>query len=308
MGCFNLIGWQSKLPICYNDEVFILVGIYKNENKFHQYAPGRIFTPVCLPIFGNYDDYGCITKIRDDENIHLIEQLTETDIYKFLKEINIDAFRRWQKEPNKKYKDIIDRLEPYLLKDNGYNPEEKFDRGNDRLCFIMEHRFMFDECKDDVTSEIFDNWIKCTDEVRNKIQEEKSLFYSRIENIQDAYAKEKLLDVANYLNFIPPVYDTVLDPNIRAGYLFDRNRRDHCSEMLLALYKNENSSLLFNDLKEDYRHFMSFFSFLVEHSYIFDIHNICSQWDEIDSLLPVYKRMITHIENRIKESNENVED
>lgn len=95
MGCFNMVGCVSKLPIYSNDEICAF--IYTTSEKYDKLEQttdmfslyNDFYFPVCLPVFGKYDEYGGITDIIQDENVKLIndvfgmpvEQVIEMLIY-----------------------------------------------------------------------------------------------------------------------------------------------------------------------------------------------------------------------------------
>lgn len=72
MGCFNRTGFLSHLPITYQDEIviFLLADTSRIERIYSIpcYTIGSGFTPISLPFFGQYDDYGSIDSVFDDFN------------------------------------------------------------------------------------------------------------------------------------------------------------------------------------------------------------------------------------------------
>lgn len=72
MGCFNRSGFFSHLPLEYGDEMvaFVCCGSRNKHNRFDNCAIGvnSSLTPICLPIFGKYNDYGGIEDVVDDSN------------------------------------------------------------------------------------------------------------------------------------------------------------------------------------------------------------------------------------------------
>ncbi len=82
MGCYNVSCSVSGLSISYGDPiVYIMLGEshdraytkpLENNNCF--LYPHDVFAPVALPIFGEYNGYGGIEKLDDDENIHILSE------------------------------------------------------------------------------------------------------------------------------------------------------------------------------------------------------------------------------------------
>jgi hypothetical protein len=85
MGCWNETCGITNLPIVLNDDVVVIV-IRENEKY-----PGTIsskkygsvcdeWSPVGLPIFGKYNDYGGVFKINKDEFYNdLFEELNSSN-------------------------------------------------------------------------------------------------------------------------------------------------------------------------------------------------------------------------------------
>ena len=76
MGCFNSVGFYSKMPIHYGDDVvlFICAG-YKGVNTEFMplYTVDRFF-PIAFQITGKYNDYGGIEKVVKDINVEYLEK------------------------------------------------------------------------------------------------------------------------------------------------------------------------------------------------------------------------------------------
>lgn len=72
MGCFNRSGFFSHLPLEHGDEMvaFVCCGSRNKHNRFDNCPIGvnSTLTPICLPIFGKYNDYGGIEDVVDDSN------------------------------------------------------------------------------------------------------------------------------------------------------------------------------------------------------------------------------------------------
>lgn len=72
MGCYNRSGFFSHLPLENGDEMvaFVCFGSRNKHNRFDNCPIGAnsTLTPICLPIFGKYNDYGGIKDVVDDSN------------------------------------------------------------------------------------------------------------------------------------------------------------------------------------------------------------------------------------------------
>lgn len=301
MGCFNLTGFHTKLPICGGDEVFGIIGIYKTINKGNEFSPGKVFTPIALPIFGRYNEYGSIESIKKDKNTDLISEITGVDIEHLLTIIDDFFVGRYQcEEP---YQKVLDKMKPYLLKHNfKYGDLLDFDEIKDNIIFIMDHKFFYDECIKSMGNfeKRFNDYLKETEEIREKILKREKLLQDISNKIDDIELKEETFELMTDI-YSSSGKMTSLDPNIRNGYLYGNGYATyHNKECLMALYKDKNSALLLNKLKKDYCDFLKFFECFTCHSWILDIHNYCNQEDGTETLLPIYKRMVKHIENVIK--------
>lgn len=83
MGCFNKIGFYSKLPIIYGDKIVIfLCTTIKNvqRNEANPIYIDELVQPLSLPIFCEYDEYGGGENFEQDANLKLIESVFGTKI------------------------------------------------------------------------------------------------------------------------------------------------------------------------------------------------------------------------------------
>lgn len=301
MGYFNITGFQTNLPILYGNEVFGIIGIYKkNCGKRNEFSPGRIFTPIALPIFGVYNDYGLIENIKRDSNTELIEKITNNSIEDVIEIIG--KYLVYKDLHKEQYNNVKEKLLKYLKKDfYQYLNYKTFDEENDYITFIMDHKFFYDECIKSMNNFNldFEHWINETKELQNKkIQRD-----NEIKEVYNEYNDEELKKLLNRSYYYPLGDKTSLDPNIKSGFFYDGN--DNESDLFMSVYKYENSDLLFHELKNDYRDFLSFYRCFIKHSWIFNLHNYCSQSDNIETLLPIYEQMVNHIKGVIKWRKEN---
>lgn len=93
MGCFNTTGFISQLPIKYRDKVvcFIATSIMGNNMSapIGMYYPSSLVTPYFLPIYGEYNDYGYLENIEENQITQMIcKYAEETDLETLLKNIS----------------------------------------------------------------------------------------------------------------------------------------------------------------------------------------------------------------------------
>ena len=84
MGCFNRSGFFSHLPLECGDEMvaFVCFGSRNKHNRFDSCPIGAnsTLTPICLPIFGKYNDYGGIKDVVDDSNYMFFQDKLQISI------------------------------------------------------------------------------------------------------------------------------------------------------------------------------------------------------------------------------------
>lgn len=91
MGCFNVVCSVLNLSIGHGTKVafFPLVpnaygDVHKVESASSLIYPNCYFNPFSLPIFGEYNDYGSLENIIEDENTKAIEQFFDITIQEFV--------------------------------------------------------------------------------------------------------------------------------------------------------------------------------------------------------------------------------
>ena len=68
MGCFNTRGFLSHTTIMRGDEIVAFVCKFDNKKSGRYfYYPFDAFTPIMLPVYGRYNDYGNIDNIVEDD-------------------------------------------------------------------------------------------------------------------------------------------------------------------------------------------------------------------------------------------------
>lgn len=139
MGCFNNKGNFSRLPIKYGDRIVVIVGIRPLNFKQDDFAPGVSFTPISVPIRGEYNDYGGIENVDMTPGVKKLEEFFGIGI----DEIVYCAERttcgcEYQIENIEDIKKITDGL----VIESGYKsyyPDLKVE-----ISYVMEHEHIFD--------------------------------------------------------------------------------------------------------------------------------------------------------------------
>ena len=304
MGCFNTIGFHTQLPICAGDEVFGLIGVLRNKTKHDEFSPGTIFTPIMLPIFGEYDDYGTIEDIKSDENTKLLENITGVPIREFIKIIDDNFVGRVDEE--NKYDEILNKLSPYI--DQKWDIYS-FDKEKDFIFFIMDHRFFYDECVKNIKThkDDFEKWCKETEEFKNKCIKEKLELENKYAKVPYTLEdiKRRCEENGLWLIMSSDWVDSV-DQNIRK--INKKKYGYHNKRHFLELYKGKNSKILVNELKESYCDFLAFFRTFKKFEWMFEPHHYGGQRCPYKSMLLIYEKMVEHIKNAIEKKREEWED
>ena len=170
MGCFNKIGFYSHLPITYDNDIVYFICISK-KYKNHEttpIAPFGILEPICLPIFGKYDDYGSICDIVRDNNVEYIEKCFNLTIEEIIEAIDtcgcntindLEQNERLNgkifKEKTEKYKSILSKFKNHF-KSIYYDFDDDFS-----LTFTMElldvYNFACSEYRNEKSIEILNS-------------------------------------------------------------------------------------------------------------------------------------------------------
>jgi len=128
MGCFNSSGFISQLPIKYGDKVVCFIATSAVGDNMSApvgiYYPGSLVTPYFLPIYGEYNDYGYLENIEENQITQMIcKYAEETDLETLLKNISRGEH---VKLPNK-----------YSIMEDFYSIGE--------FTLLFEHRDVYDE-------------------------------------------------------------------------------------------------------------------------------------------------------------------
>lgn len=122
MGCFNMLGWNSRLPIKAGDPVFVLImsELFKKTGDFdvYDFPPSLKYSPLALPVIGKYNEYGGVEDIKRDLNVEIIEGFFKEDIETLITNLDDNiCSREYHKfpeiEPGAEITFIMDHLKVY---------------------------------------------------------------------------------------------------------------------------------------------------------------------------------------------------
>lgn len=211
MGSFNSTGFVSGLRIRCNDPIVAIpCVITSRSDKFNAtccYTTSQL-TPVSLPFFGKYNDYGSIKDIEDTPSARA---------WKLFVCDNIEGCMTFFERANR-YETTLDEI-------IGHNKEyydktgeiekglRKILRGTDGICLVLEHRKVYEELisnKDNKTKSFFEDVMSYQKSLDDKgivplISFYRNPFSSPLENIIFALSDNKL----------SKIYDDVYKNNVR---------------------------------------------------------------------------------------------
>ena len=104
MGSWSVYCGTSNIAITAGQEC-VLLPLKKSDGGESEYLP---YLPATLPIFGEYDDYGGLENIKQDENTKLIEEHFGISILNFTK-----IFTDWVTYQRSEMKDVIKNMRNY---------------------------------------------------------------------------------------------------------------------------------------------------------------------------------------------------
>lgn len=247
MGCFGINGSISRLPIVYGDKCMLLIGLYDTNSQKDIITIGgsdTTFTPIALPIYGIYNDYGIICDIVHDDNVDNIEKFFNCPIEKLIYIIDCKNFGRYLSKSDTK---LYDKFKENFESIGGRTYE---------LALSIEHRFVYETL--------------CKLKTGTGIDVDKSFEYTlQIPYTYEQIAKSddyggthiSLFDVKAIFNKIRKEkgYDYTainLNPIYKDG-LYDLYNSYH----LLNVYCNEgNVEKLLVDLRNEYSLFIKFYT------------------------------------------------
>jgi len=321
MGCFNIMGFHSHLPIIYDNDIFILLGVranYKNRNVKEDtvtFSPGSDFTPIALPIFGKYNDYGSIMDIEKDNNISIIERFFGTDIDKIISLTDDYMHGRYlNDEEASMYDAMCEKV--YDLQPSFWQKSEFC--STYEVVFIMDHRFVFETIKDlggcgynfeksfDAVMEFNPPWLTLDADFEKLEENNKNYADGKITEREYELIKNRNSYMHqydgwfNYLNSGKYYWDKDYLVNINPYSQEDGMSRNFWKNIdmfdnnaVMGVYKTTDAvKSLFTELKQEYIDFLEFTSEFKTHLWCFRYHVYGSQETHCTTALPFYEKMV----------------
>lgn len=320
MGCFNIMGFHTHLPIEYGDEIVLLLGVYPKYKKgeirdFCRFAPGFEFTPIALPIFGKYNDYGTIEDIERDLNVEMIEKFFNMKIDELIRLVDdeVIANRYVSEEKHEQYKGLVEKIWN-LQSDFIINSE--FEMVYD-LTFTIDHRFVYDTIKNlwsfpynieksiDAIMELCPPWenvkIKYNDIDLGEI--ETKLKAGEITEYEYELTKARASYFGPYdhwLNYLNQGYgwcskERLINVIPKKGvfeHTFWGTRDGFDESSIFAVYSsNEGLKVLFTTLRTAFIDYTKFLTEFCTHQWCFDYHVYGTQQTHCTTALPYYHKM-----------------
>lgn len=267
MGCFDINGGISRLPVTYGDDCFLMIGVInKNIRTAHidEYGNGFLFTPISLPVFGKYNDYGRIEEIVRDKNVEITEMICEEKIDKIIDAIDNNLIGRYSK--TNEFEKLCNRiLDKFNIDKNQYE-----------LGISIDHKFIYDTISDLQFDDLYINF-------EQSLEVTKRIPYTIEECLKNTEFKEKydlddrlmIYDISHlfikirkeYLEehkiettgFYPSYESRImnLNPNYEEGIY--RTCEYFDTYMFMKMFKEDNTKFLFENLSSEYIKFLNFF-------------------------------------------------
>lgn len=316
MGCFNITGFHSHLPLTYGAETVLFLGVhptYKNKDiteNFISFAPGDKFTPIALPIFGKYDDYGKIENIERDDNVIAIEKFFGMDIDSLIE--LVDDAMVGRSYDTDKYEEFCQKI--YDLQDKFIISH--FEREY-KIVFLLDHRFVYDTIKNfGCSCYDFEKSIKETlnfcppweylhniypldfdskDEMENKFikneisEYDYNLWLARHTSLEGSIKWFSYLNKdLGYFSHGRTINVSLKDTN---GFWYYCDGIDKSS--ILGVYSDtENYKTLFSDLADKYTDFLKFIAEFSLQQWCFNFHTYGSQETHCTEAMTYYKALL----------------
>lgn len=134
MGSFNHKCNFSQLPARYGDRIVVLVGVKSLNNPVtvDNFAPGNSFTPISVPIRGEYDDYGGIQNVDKTPGIEALEKFFGMNVVKI-----VECAERIAAGCQNQIMDDYEKIHKIIDAIPSYSNKMEF-------SYIMEHEKVFD--------------------------------------------------------------------------------------------------------------------------------------------------------------------
>ena len=246
MGCFNSSGFISQLPIKYGDKVVCFIATSAVGDNISApvgiYYPGSLVTPYFLPIYGEYNDYGYLENIEEN-------QITQM-ICKYAEETNLETLLK-----------NISRGEHVELPNKFSIMEDSFSIGEFTLLF--EHRDVYNEVTKSETylSDKFNNMFQIVDwyiDFTGRLKEYTDYVPELPFNIAKDYFKGGFFNIDEVPEELKKEYEDHSTQCIkdRLGWSF---RNDNTFFLFKMLSKEDNlQAMIFG--KEEIRKFLNLYA------------------------------------------------
>lgn len=143
MGCYNTTGFVSGLNVRCGDPIVAIPCVVTNKRGFSaaNYYTTTQITPISLPIFGTYNDYGGIENVENTPSANAWKRCVCNDI-----ESSINLFERANVWRNT-LAEILGHEKQYITEgadeiEEGLNSVLK---PTDRICLIIEHKGVYEK-------------------------------------------------------------------------------------------------------------------------------------------------------------------
>lgn len=244
MGCCCINGFYSNIPIVEGDDCFSLLCLFDNKAlETFDYGAGFIAIPICLPLFGKYNDYGSIEKVINDKNTEILESLSNSNIDELLYSINYE---------DKTLNDVFPQFANETNKDK-------------KLVLAIDHKFIYDEIVKIDTHINFEQSYKLTleaDKEYKKIYNKD--FYQSNDFVEGKYDNKIFIEYSSLWCFVKKKYGAEKDYfnptiNISPYYLPSFVNRELSDDFLRLYQRNGEDIILLKEIKDSYIKFLSFY-------------------------------------------------
>lgn len=345
MGCFNMTGGISHLPMRAGDEIVAIIGFYNPKTSYGQeFCPGYDFTPLFFPVVGEYNDYGNIEYIKEDYNSNYIKEFFECDDLEELFNVIDDAAvdRYMDTKEKKLWKKINAKAQEIVKSSFHYEYMKQHHKSfNLQLGFMLEHKFVYDflatRNENDEADFFYIDIEKSYDETKKFIEEYKN---SGVKDKVDLDSKEvtdlleKNAKEGNLSEKEKSLLKSVVNSFGRRNYDKERKIKDKFDpfkthlrylgmgygysfiekgvgymfdEIFLYPYKINEEKLFAVENKDAYLGFVRFFYNIMEMEIILRQHSYAGQHESYRTHYDFHKACCDFLEGRIKEEEEEAE-
>lgn len=318
MGCFNVTGAISNSVISGGDDIVLFIGVKCAGPRIsNQFAPGFEFTPIALPIFGKYDEYGGIEDIQRDANVEFLEGYFHGGIDQILRIIDDRAVDRYieSSEKNTKLCEMCETVEKSF---NGY------EGCIFKLATSIELRLVYDKAVSDVPHYFgfdFDKSYEKTVEVGYKEIEEIGK-----DTVTNADALHSFGSILSKVHDLRDKFKEKDDYYRTATYLAPWTSRNMCThsfgyfgggsseysfrEYFLSLYRGipeHEEKLFLPEMKDLFLGILKFNDWLTFNSVIFRTHNYHGQDTRYESMYNLHSALSEFYKKKVETEKEEEE-